>query len=64
MSFIKETWINCDSGCGVNFGVDDMCHGFTAKKLRKQAKENGWLTIGSKDYCPDCAKEASDGDKE
>lgn len=54
MSAIIETFLICDGdGCGVTYGVD--CRDYTAAKHRENAKSEGWIHSGGKDYCEGCA---------
>lgn len=54
---VVERFLVCDGMygmCGDNYGVDNR-H-YTAKQHRKSAKDNGWVFIKGKDYCPVCAE--------
>jgi len=58
MSLVIETFIICDV-CHVNFGVD-MRH-LNGYEQRGNAKINGWVYSGNKDYCPSCRAKRKDG---
>lgn len=53
MGVVIETFLQCDS-CGDTFGVDNRSD--TGKEHRKNAKGNGWVYSGGKDYCNYCKK--------
>lgn len=53
MGAVIERFIICDH-CGVNFGVD--CRHLTIEDHRKNAKKDGWTTIGKRDYCELCSQ--------
>jgi len=52
MSVTIETIVSCDE-CGANCSADDRSK--TAKRIRRDRKADGWIQIGSKDYCGKCA---------
>jgi len=52
MAIVIEIFLICDGGCGNNYGVDTR--NYTSKQQREAAKRNGWVTVGRKDYCPEC----------
>ncbi len=52
MSVRIETLVFCD-GCDDNSSADD--HSLTAKEIRKNRKLEGWIQVGSKDFCAECA---------
>lgn len=49
---VVETFIVCDGGCGMTFGVDNRER--TGKRHRIEAKQEGWKVVRNKDYCPKC----------
>jgi hypothetical protein len=58
MSLIIEIFITCDV-CGENFGVDTRQR--KGGEQRANAKNNGWLYSGNKDYCPNCRPKRNEG---
>lgn len=54
MSVVVETLVFCD-GCEDNCNGDDRS--YSAGEIRRHRKLNGWIQVGAKDYCPDCAAE-------
>lgn len=65
MSFVTETWLQCDDGsvCRLvegeprGFGIDEKAMGLTAARLREKAKSSdGWTRKGGKDICDECSK--------
>lgn len=53
MSCTTETVIACDI-CGENNGADDRA--LTAKRIRANRKEQGWVYRAGNDFCPACAE--------
>ncbi len=52
MSVVIETLVFCDD-CGDNATGDDRS--FSAAHIRENRKQAGWIRVGSKDYCGNCA---------
>lgn len=59
MSIVIERILLCDGGkdCPLvcSYSGGDQRH-FTTKEIRKNSHGDGWVTVGSKDYCPTCAE--------
>ncbi len=53
MSVVIETLVFCDDCSHQNSGDD---RALNARQIRASRKQSGWIQRGSKDYCPDCAK--------
>lgn len=51
MGVVIERFLICDD-CGVPYGLDERR--LTISRHRRRAHEKGWITKGSKDYCPNC----------
>lgn len=51
MSIVKDIWVKCDK-CG-----EGAFPSRTLKQTRIEANQNGWVRIGSKDFCPKCIPE-------
>jgi hypothetical protein len=54
MSLVIEKFILCDF-CGESYGVDDRSACSAVRTIRSDAKRNGWIFYGGRDYCPSCA---------
>jgi hypothetical protein len=52
MSVVIETLVFCDD-CGQNNTADDRS--LNARMIRAARKKWGWIQVGSKDYCGECA---------
>lgn len=55
MSAVIETFLLCDGkggACGRTYGVDDR--NSNASQHRRDAKEDGWIYSGGKDFCNEC----------
>jgi hypothetical protein len=52
MSVVIETLIFCDECGQQNFGDDRHLN---AAEIRRNRKKAGWIQIGSKDFCDECA---------
>jgi hypothetical protein len=52
-----ETIVFCDD-CGEQNSGDDRA--LNAKEIRKKRREWGWIQVGKRDYCGDCAKKIKD----
>ena len=51
MSLVIEKFLMCDI-CYESYGVDNRI--YSARMHRKFSKQEGWVCIGSKDYCEEC----------
>lgn len=63
MGLVIEKFLICDGTCGDNFGVDTRGDEQTGRTLRQGAKENGWTTSGTYDWCPECSAELKEPTK-
>jgi len=52
VSAVIETIVLCDE-CGNQCSGDDR--NLPARRIREQRKRIGWIQIGSRDYCQECA---------
>jgi hypothetical protein len=66
MSAVIERFLLCDGhlspDCHESFGVD--CRMLQIWQHRHEARGEGWLCRGKKDYCPECRKALQGNDEE
>jgi hypothetical protein len=56
MSITKQSFLNCNGKyCKETTFSDGDCSYLTGAEQRKLALSDGWIQIGSKDYCQHCA---------
>ena len=53
MSVVIETIVLCDE-CGHQNSGDDR--NLDAKEIRRNRREIGWIQVGKRDYCQNCAE--------